>query len=62
MLIHQPSGGFQGQQTDIAIHAGDVRAARSLGEIRRARGQSMAQVHEDMERRFFTRKRPCSTG
>ena len=34
MLIHQPSGGFQGQQTDIAIHAAETLALRDrLDEI-----------------------------
>ena len=38
MLIHQPSGGFQGQQTDIAIHAArDARPARPpRRDLRRA--------------------------
>jgi ATP-dependent Clp protease protease subunit len=57
MLIHQPSGGFQGQQTDIAIHAAETLALRDrLDEIfAEHSGQSKEQVHEDMERdRFFT--------
>ena len=57
MLIHQPSGGFQGQQTDIAIHAAETLALRDrLDEIfAEHSGQSKQQVHEDMERdRFFT--------
>ena len=34
MLIHQPSGGFQGQQTDIDIHAAETLALRDrLDEI-----------------------------
>jgi ATP-dependent Clp protease protease subunit len=57
MLIHQFSGGFQGQQTDIAIHAAETLALRDrLDEIfAEHSGQSKEQVHADMERdRFFT--------
>ena len=57
MLIHQPSGGFQGQQSDIAIHAAETLALRArLDEIfARHSGQSEEQVHADMERdRFLT--------
>ncbi len=57
VLIHQPSGGFQGQSSDVAIHAREAIALRDrLEEIYAAdTGQPLAQVHEDMERdRFFT--------
>jgi len=57
ILIHQPSGGYQGQQTDIAIHAAETLALRRrLDEIFAAHtGQSFERVHEDMERdRYFT--------
>jgi ATP-dependent Clp protease protease subunit len=57
ILIHQPSGGFQGQQSDIAIHAAETLALRArLDEIfAEHTGQSLERVHEDMERdRFFT--------
>ena len=57
ILIHQPSGGFQGQSSDVAIHAREAIALRDrLEEIYAAdTGQPLAQVHEDMERdRFFT--------
>jgi ATP-dependent Clp protease, protease subunit len=57
MLIHQPSGGFQGQQSDIAIHAAETLALRDrLDEIfAEHSGQTKEQVHGDMERdRFFT--------
>src|ERR1700761_2111656 len=57
ILIHQPSGGFEGQSTDIEIHAKGVRALR--GRIYQLhatpRSQSVERVHADMERdRFFT--------
>ena len=57
ILIHQPSGGFQGQSTDIEIHARETLALRRrLDEIYAAHtGQTVEQVHDDMERdRFFT--------
>ena len=57
VLIHQPSAGYQGQQTDIAIHAAETLALRDrLDEIfAEHSGQSKEQVHADMERdRFFT--------
>jgi ATP-dependent Clp protease protease subunit len=57
ILIHQPTGGFQGQSTDIEIHARETLALRArLDELyAQHTGQSIERVHEDMERdRFFT--------
>ena len=57
ILIHQPSGGFQGQATDIEIHARETLALREqLDEIyAKHTGQTKERVREDMERdRFFT--------
>src|SRR3954453_9057155 len=56
ILIHQPTGGFQGQSTDIEIHARETLALRArLDELYAEHtGQSEERVHEDMERdRFF---------
>ena len=56
ILIHQPSGGFQGQASDIEIHAREALALRArVDEIyAKHTGQSVEQVHTDMERdRFF---------
>jgi ATP-dependent Clp protease protease subunit len=56
ILIHQPSSGFQGQSSDIEIHAKEIlELRRVLDEIySRHTGQTREQVHEDMERdRFF---------
>jgi ATP-dependent Clp protease, protease subunit len=56
MLIHQPSGGFQGQQSDIAIHAAEAMQLRERLDAIFAThtGQSYDQVRDDMERdRFF---------
>jgi ATP-dependent Clp protease protease subunit len=57
VLIHQPSGGFQGQTTDIEIHAREVLELRArVDEIyAKHTGQSVERVHADMERdRFFS--------
>jgi ATP-dependent Clp protease, protease subunit len=57
VLIHQPSGGFEGQSSDIQIHAQEVlNLRRRVDEIyAHHTGQDLERVHEDMERdRFFT--------
>jgi ATP-dependent Clp protease protease subunit len=57
ILIHQPSGGFEGQAADIEIHARETLALQGQLDAIYARhtGQSVARVHEDMDRdRFFT--------
>ena len=57
ILNHQPSGGFQGQSSDIEIHARETLAIRKrLEELySKHTGQSIEQIHEDMERdRFFS--------
>jgi ATP-dependent Clp protease, protease subunit len=56
ILIHQPSGGFQGQATDIEIHAREALALRARVDEIYAKhvGKPVEQVHTDMERdRFF---------
>jgi ATP-dependent Clp protease protease subunit len=57
ILIHQPSGGFQGQSADIEIHAREVLAIRArIDEIySKHTDQPIERVHADMDRdRFFT--------
>src|ERR1700729_2871434 len=57
ILIHQPSGGFQGQAADIEIHAREIlELRRHIDEIyAHHAGQTIERVHEDMERdRYFT--------
>jgi ATP-dependent Clp protease protease subunit len=57
ILIHQPSGGFEGQSSDIEIHAREVLALRArIDEIyAQHTGQAIERVHADMERdRYFT--------
>jgi ATP-dependent Clp protease protease subunit len=56
MLIHQPSAGFEGQSTDIEIHAREILDTRKrIDKIYALHtGQAEERVHEDMERdRFF---------
>ena len=56
ILVHQPSAGFEGQSTDIEIHAAEILKTRKrVDEIyAHHTGQSEERVHSDMERdRFF---------
>ena len=56
ILIHQPSAGFEGQSTDIEIHANEIiKTRKRIDEIyAKHTGQPEEQVHRDMERdRFF---------
>ena len=56
ILIHQPSAGFEGQATDIDIHAREVLSLRGrIDEIYAAHtGRPLEQIHDDLERdRFF---------
>ena len=55
VMIHQPSGGFQGQVTDIDIHAREVlRMKKNLNAILAANvGKPEEQVAEDTERDYF---------
>jgi ATP-dependent Clp protease, protease subunit len=55
VMIHQPSGGAQGQATDIEIHAREILKVREqLNQIYAERtGQSIEKIRADMERDFF---------
>jgi ATP-dependent Clp protease protease subunit len=55
ILIHQPSGGFEGQSADIEIHAREILQLRERIEAIYAfhTGQEKEQIHEDMERDHF---------
>jgi ATP-dependent Clp protease protease subunit len=55
MMIHQPLGGFQGQATDIDIHAKEVLKTRDhLNHIMAGHtGQSVKQVAKDTDRDNF---------
>jgi ATP-dependent Clp protease protease subunit len=65
ILIHQVSGGFEGQASDIAIHAKEALSLRSrLDEIyAKHTGKPVEQINEDMERdRFFTSEQAAEYG
>jgi ATP-dependent Clp protease protease subunit len=54
-MIHQPLGGFQGQASDISIHAQEILRMRStLNDIlARHSGQDLSKIETDTERDFF---------
>ena len=55
IMVHQPSGGFQGQASDIEIHAREILSLRSrLNEIYvKHTGQTLETIEEAMERDRF---------
>jgi ATP-dependent Clp protease protease subunit len=55
VMIHQPLGGYEGQATDIDIHAREILATRDrLNQIlSRHTGQPIDKVREDTERDYF---------
>ncbi|MGD1076084.1 MAG: ATP-dependent Clp endopeptidase proteolytic subunit ClpP [Thermodesulfovibrionales bacterium] len=55
IMIHQPMGGFQGQATDVEIHAREIlRTKDVLNEIlARHTGQAIDKVRNDTDRDFF---------
>ena len=54
-MVHQPSAGYQGQVTDIHIHAQEViELKRRLNEIMaKHTGQSIERIEQDLERDNF---------
>lgn len=55
IMIHQPLGGFQGQATDISIHAQEIlRMRESLnGILAKHTGNDLEKIKADTERDFF---------
>ncbi len=55
IMVHQPSAGFQGQATDISIHANEVlELKRRLNEIMALHtGQPIEKIEQDLERDNF---------
>ena len=55
LMIHQPMGGFQGQATDIEIHAKEILYLRGrLNEIlAKHTGKQISVIERDTERDFF---------
>jgi ATP-dependent Clp protease protease subunit len=55
IMIHQPMGGFQGQASDIEIHAREIiKIKQKLNEIYALHtGQKIEKIEEDIDRDFF---------
>ena len=55
LMIHQPMGGFQGQATEIDIHAREILKIRErLNEIMaKHTGQPLEKISQDTERDYF---------
>lgn len=55
IMIHQPLGGFQGQATDISIHAKEILRMKDElnGILANLSGQKKEKVEADTERDFF---------
>ena len=55
ILVHQPKGGFEGQATDIMLHAQEIlNLKKRLNEIYvKHTGQSLQKIEEALERDFF---------
>lgn len=55
IMIHQPLGGFQGQASDIAIHAKEILYLRERlnGMMALHTGQSLATLEKDTDRDNF---------
>jgi len=55
IMIHQPLGGFQGQATDIGIHAKEILRMRETlnGVLAKHSGQDVDKIAADTERDFF---------
>jgi ATP-dependent Clp protease protease subunit len=55
IMLHQPMGGFQGQATDIEIHAREIlRMKETLNRILSTHtGQSLDKIQADTDRDFF---------
>jgi len=65
IMIHQPLGGFQGQATDINIHAQEILRMRETlnGILSSHTGQSLEKIGNDTERDFFMdSETACSYG
>ncbi len=55
IMIHQPLGGFQGQATDISIHAQEILRLKDTlnGIMAEHSGQELSKLSADTERDFF---------
>ena len=65
IMIHQPSGGYSGQATDIEIHAQEIlKTEQRLNEIYvQHTGQDLETIQKNMERdKFFTSEEALEFG
>jgi ATP-dependent Clp protease protease subunit len=55
IMLHQPMGGFQGQATDIEIHAREILRMKEILNmiISKHTGQSLGKIQTDTDRDFF---------
>jgi ATP-dependent Clp protease protease subunit len=55
IMLHQPSGGFQGQATDIMLHAQEIlNLKKRLNEIYvKHTGQGLKKIEDALERDYF---------
>jgi ATP-dependent Clp protease protease subunit len=63
IMIHQPSGGTQGQATDIEIQAKEILKIRErLNHILASHtGQTFEKISDDVERDYFMSAEECKT-
>ena len=61
IMIHQPMGGFQGQVSDVQIHAEEmIRMKDSLNELlSKHTGQSIEKIAKDTDRDYFMSAAEC---
>jgi ATP-dependent Clp protease protease subunit len=65
IMLHQPSGGFQGQVTDIMVHAQEIlNLKKRLNEIYvKHTGQPLKKIEDALERDYFlTAEAACEFG
>lgn len=55
IMIHQPSGGFQGPSADVEIHAKEIMKMREVLDniLSRHTGQPLKKIRVDTDRDFF---------
>ena len=55
MMVHQPLGGFQGQATDIEIHAREILRVRERlnGILAKHTGRDLQKIEQDTDRDYF---------
>lgn len=55
IIIHQPMGGYQGQATDILIHAQEIKKIKesTIDILSKNTGQKPSRIAADIERDFF---------